>query len=195
MLQLQSDTSLAWVGTVEAGIDEVLIDHAHCEKKAAGTAMNLIFSYVESVDFVQPLCEIVTEELEHFSLVLDLIKSRGITFRKQQPSSYGRRLSELVRKEEPEKILDRCLIAALIEARSCERFGVLRDHLRDPELAQFYGSLYDSEMRHYGIYLRFAQGFAAQADRKEEVAPRLRTLARKEAEIIALGDPFPRIHS
>lgn len=191
MLSLKSATSPSWLEQVEEGLDEVLIDHAHCEKKAAGTAMNLIFSYVDRVDFVRPMAEIAREELEHFNLVLDLLGEREIEFRRQQPSSYGRRLAELVRGEEPGKIIDRCLIAALIEARSCERFGVLRDGLSDRKLAEFFGSLFESEARHHATYVQFACQFGSQ----EEVARRLEELAEEESRIIELGDPFPRVHS
>jgi tRNA-(ms[2]io[6]A)-hydroxylase len=191
MLNLQSSTPSTWVQRIEPDLDVVLIDHAHCEKKAAGVAMNLIFSYVEHVDFVAPLTEIVNEELEHFRQVLDILQERGITFRRQTPSSYGRRLGDLARKHEPERVIDRCLIAALIEARSCERFAVLRDHLSDHKLAQFYGDLFESEARHYATYVRFARQFGSE----EVVAERLAELSAEEAQIIALGDDFPRIHS
>jgi tRNA-(ms[2]io[6]A)-hydroxylase len=191
MLSLQSSTSPAWVERVRSRLDEVLIDHAHCEKKAAGVAMNLIFSYVEQVDFVAPLGEIVTEELTHFRQVLDLLERRGIRFRRLKPSSYGARLNELVRKTEPERVVDRCLVAALIEARSCERFALLRDHVGDSELAAFYGSLFESEARHHATYVNFARQFASA----DAVASRLTDLAAAEAEIIAQGDPWVRMHS
>lgn len=191
MLSLQSVTDPAWVAEVERSLDEVLIDHAHCEKKAAGVAMNLIFSYVEHVDFVAPLGEIVTEELAHFRQVLDILQARGIRFRRQQPSSYGARLNELVRKGEPQRVIDRCLIAALIEARSCERFAVLRDHIADTELANFYGGLFESEARHHATYVQFARQFGSD----EEVTERLRELAVEESRIIGAGDPFVRMHS
>lgn len=191
MLNLQSSTPLAWVERVRERLDEVLIDHAHCEKKAAGVAMNLIFSYVEQVDFVGPLGEIVTEELTHFRQVLDLLERRQIRFRRLKPSSYGARLNELVRKHEPERVVDRCLVAALIEARSCERFALLRDHVGDAELAAFYGSLFESEARHHATYVNFARQFASA----ESVSSRLGEMAAAEAEIIAQGDPWVRMHS
>jgi tRNA 2-(methylsulfanyl)-N6-isopentenyladenosine37 hydroxylase len=98
MLSLKSDTAGRWMESVEANLAEVLIDHAHCEKKAAGTAMNLIFAYVDRVELVTALAEIVKEELEHFQLLLDLLASRGIRFRRLKPSNYGQQLGELVRK-------------------------------------------------------------------------------------------------
>ena len=149
MLHLQCETSARWLAQVDADLPSILIDHAHCEKKAAGVAMNLIFAYVEQTAFVEPLTEIVNEELDHFRQVLELIEARRIRFRRLKPSSYGARLHELIRREEPGRVIDRCLVAALIEARSCERFAVLRDHVHDRELAAFYGSLFESEARHH----------------------------------------------
>ena len=131
MLRLKSSTAPWWLATVEENLAEVLIDHAHCEKKAAGTAMNLIFAYVDRVELVRPLSEIVDEELDHFRQVLDLLDARGIRFRRLIPSSYGRQLNDLVRKQEPARAVDRMLVAALIEARSCERFALLKDRLAD----------------------------------------------------------------
>ncbi|MCA9100233.1 MAG: tRNA-(ms[2]io[6]A)-hydroxylase, partial [Planctomycetales bacterium] len=152
MLNLHSTTDPAWLATAQQNLAEILIDHAHCEKKAAGTAMNLIFAYVDNVEFIRRVSPIVTEELEHFELVLGLCEQRGIPFRRSKPSSYGKRLHELIRRDEPGRAIDRCLIAALIEARSCERFAVLRDGLADRELAEFYGSLFESEARHHATY-------------------------------------------
>ena len=134
MLSLQSASDARWLAQVDAHLDEILIDHAHCEKKAAGVAMNLLFSYVDHVPLARAMTEIVTEELAHFHLVLDLLERRGIRFRKLSPSSYGQRLHAIVRKEEPARAVDRLLVAGLIEARSCERFAVLRDHVADAEL-------------------------------------------------------------
>jgi tRNA-(ms[2]io[6]A)-hydroxylase len=191
VLSLQSETSPRWLGQLDGGLDEVLIDHAHCEKKAAGTAMNLIFAYVENEPLCHEMIEIVIEELEHFRLVLGLLKSRGIRFRRLAPSSYGRRLNDLVRKHEPQRAIDRLLVAGLIEARSCERFDLLRRHIDDPPLAEFYSSLFESEARHHSTYIRLARAYADEPD----VNSRLHELAVCEAEIIAQGDPWPRMHS
>jgi tRNA-(ms[2]io[6]A)-hydroxylase len=191
MLNLKISTSPDWLATVEANLDEVLLDHAHCEKKAAGTAMNLIFAYVEKVELVKALSEIVVEELEHFRLVIDLVQSRGVRFRRLKPSSYGARLGELVRKQEPQKAVDRLLVAGLIEARSCERFALLKDRLSDRSLAAFYQGLFESEARHHSTYLQLAGLFAGA----EEVHARLDELSDAEAAIIDLGDDLARMHS
>jgi tRNA 2-(methylsulfanyl)-N6-isopentenyladenosine37 hydroxylase len=191
MLSLKSSTAPWWLDTVEENLEEVLLDHAHCEKKAAGTAMNLIFAYVDRVELVRALSEIVNEELDHFRQVLDLIERRGMRFRRLTPSSYGRQLNDLVRKQEPERAVDRLLVAGLIEARSCERFALLKDRLRQPQLADFYAGLFESEARHHATYVRLAMLFA----KPEAVSARLEELAAAEAEIIDRGDPLARMHS
>ena len=191
MLSLQSASDARWLAQVDAHLDEILIDHAHCEKKAAGVAMNLLFSYVDHVPLARAMTEIVTEELAHFHRVLDLLDRRGIRFRKLSPSSYGQRLHAIVRKEEPARAVDRLLVAGLIEARSCERFAVLRDHVADAELQEFYGSLFESEARHHATYVRLACDVAPE----ETVRERLHWLAAEEAAIIAQGDPVARMHS
>jgi tRNA-(ms[2]io[6]A)-hydroxylase len=191
MLSLQSSTAPWWLTDVERHVEELLIDHAHCEKKAAGTALNLIFAYVDKQELVRELTPIVQEEMAHFALVLDLLERRDMRFRRLTPSSYGRKLNDLVRKNEPQRAIDRLLVAALIEARSCERFSLLRDRLSDPELAKFYGSLYASEARHHATYVELARLF----DRANEVDDRLAELAAAEAAIIDEGDPLVRVHS
>ncbi|MCE9547947.1 MAG: tRNA-(ms[2]io[6]A)-hydroxylase [Planctomycetia bacterium] len=191
MLSLKSDTRPEWIREVAENLDEVLIDHAHCEKKAAGTAMNLLFAYVDQEPLCRELSAIVVEELEHFGMVLDLLSRRGIRFRRLAPSQYGRKLNDLVRKLEPGRGVDRLLVASLIEARSCERFAWLRDHLADAELAAFYGSLFESEARHHSSYVQMACLFAEE----EVVRARLEELAQAEAEIIAVGETPVRVHS
>jgi tRNA 2-(methylsulfanyl)-N6-isopentenyladenosine37 hydroxylase len=191
MLHLKCDTPPRWLVQVEADLPSILIDHAHCEKKAAGTALNLIFAYVENLELCREMTAIVNEELEHFHMVLDILSRRGIRFRRLTPSSYGRELNDLVRKQEPQKAVDRLLVAGLIEARSCERFHVLAQHVKDAELAEFYGSLFESEARHHTTYTRLAKDFAPEA----EVMARLDELAELEAAIITRGEELPRMHS
>ena len=135
MLSLQSQTSERWLNQVDQHLDQILIDHAHCEKKAAGTAMNLISAYVDREDLTNEMVDIVNEELEHFKLVLELLKSRSIRFRRMRACNYGRQLNDLVSKLEPQRAVDRLLVAGLIEARSCERFDLLSKHVADTELS------------------------------------------------------------
>lgn len=191
MLHLQSQTGERWLKQVDEHLDLMLIDHAHCEKKAAGAALNLIFAYVEDEQLCRDMTEIVNEELEHFQMVLDLLKKRDIKFCRLKPGGYGRKLNDLVRKQEPQKAVDRLLVAGLIEARSCERFQVLANHVDDAELADFYHGLFESEARHHSTYTRLAKNFAPEA----QVVARLDELAAAEAEILAEGDELPRMHS
>lgn len=191
MLHLHSTSSDRWLKQVDTNLKEILIDHAHCEQKAAATAMNLMFDYVENQDLCVEMMSIVTEELEHFQMVLELLKQRSIRFFKIKAGNYGRDLMGLVRRQEPQKAVDRLLVAGLIEARSCERFVLLRDHLQDPQLSEFYGSLYESEARHHAVYVRLAKHY----DTEPNVMSRLSELAAQEAAIIEAGCPLPRVHS
>ena len=191
MLGLKYTTPASWVEGIAEHLDEVLIDHAHCEKKAAGTAMNLIFGYVERVDLVHELSRIVEEELDHLRQVLDILEAREIPFKRIPPSRYGGRLKDLLRQSEPERLIDRLLIGAIIEARSCERFALLRDHLSDDAIAAFFGDLFESEARHYGTYVRLARTAADEAT----VKARLDELLDAEASIIQADDPRPRLHA
>jgi len=191
MLNLHTPTPERWLAQVEQHLDLLLIDHAHCEKKAAGVAMNLLFSYVEHAELTRAMTEIVQEELDHFHQVRAILDRRGIRFYKLSPSAYGSKLHGLVSKQEPQRAVDRLLVAGLIEARSCERFGLLRDRLNDPELTSFYGSLFESEARHHSTYVRLAKAFQGE----DAVHERLAELAEAEGQIITAGEPQPRMHS
>lgn len=191
MLNLQSVTPERWLHQVAGHLDEILIDHAHCERKAAACAMNLMCSYTENLELCRELTRIVQEELEHFHRVLGLLETRRIRFRRLPPGHYGRRLNELLGRQEPQRAVDRLLIASLIEARSCERFSLLCQHVADPELVAFWGSLFESEARHHSTYVRLAKDFMSES----AVQQRLRELALAEAQIVAEGDEKPRMHS
>lgn len=191
MLNLQSESRERWLKQVRESLPEILVDHAHCEKKAAACAMNLILAYVDKTDLCRELSVIVEEELDHFRMVLDLLEQRGIPFRRQQPGGYGRQLNDLARRFEPHRAIDRLLIASLIEARSCERFDLLRQHVHDPGLQEFYAGLFESEARHHTTYVRMAKQFGSD----RAVHARLEELSALESEIILRGDPLPRMHS
>ena len=181
MLNLQSNTPGRWLEQVLPHLDLLLVDHAHCERKAAGVAMNLLSTYGDNPDRCGEMVRIVHEELEHFEMVRGLLRQRNIPFRRLRPGDYGRRLNALVGSSEPQRAVDRLLIAGLIEARSCERFCLLRDKMEDKELADFYGSLFESEARHHATYVRLAKGYATS----EEVESRLTVLATEEAQIVS----------
>jgi tRNA-(ms[2]io[6]A)-hydroxylase len=193
MLHLKSTSETRWLEQVDAYLDQILIDHAHCEHKAAATAMSLFGAYIDQPELTRAMAEIVDEELEHFHLVLDILSERGIAICRQQPGHYGRELSQLIRKNEPERGIDRLLVGGLIEARSCERFRLLSQHVadRDPKLAEFYGSLFESEARHHSTYVRLAMHFGEE----NVVRQRLEELSNLEAEIIGRGNDLPRMHS
>jgi tRNA-(ms[2]io[6]A)-hydroxylase len=189
VLKLASETPPAWVARALAQLPELLLDHAHCEKKAAGVALTLLFQYPERAAFQAPLAALAREELAHFEAVLGVLAERGIAFRRQRPSAYAGRLRTAVSSREPERLLDTLLCSALIEARSCERLGLLAGALTDPALARFYASLRAAEARHHGLYVELACTVAP----REQVAARLAELAAREAEVIAAAHE-PRLH-
>lgn len=193
MLHLQSESTSRWLNQVDEHLDEILIDHAHCERKAASTAMGLINAYTEDRELCREMTTIVEEELEHFDMVLALLERRGIPFRRLATGPYGRCLNTLICPHEPQRAVDRLLIASLIEARSCERFRLLSERVRpfDTELADFYAGLFESEARHHTTYVQMAERFQS----RDLVRKRLDQLSAKEAEIIAEGSPLPRMHS
>jgi len=191
VLNLQVETPDRWLNQVDEDLDQVLRDHAHCELSAARTALNLMVAYVLYEPLTVEMTRIINEELDHFHQVLEQLNRLDIDFKRQQSGHYGKRLNALVRSEEPMRGVDRLLIAALIEARSCERFCLLRDHVRDPELADFYGSLFESEAGHYATYVQLAKDFMPS----DVVDQRLDELASEEAQIILEGYSRARMHS
>ncbi len=191
MLNLASSTDDDWFERVQPSLDDILLDHAHCEKKAASTALGLIFRYQHRREMMTPLSELAREELEHFEQCLVLLEERGIVFQRQRPSGYASRLHSLVREREPEKLTDLLLIGALIEARSCERMRILSEELPDPALRNFYRDLLASEARHHMLYVDLAATYAP----RDEVMARLEELAAHEAHVLATEAPVPRLHS
>lgn len=188
---LQEPTRHEWVEQALANLDEVLLDHSHCERKAAGVALNLMFRYPSHAGLIKALTAIAREELEHFEQVNRLLEERGIPLCPLAASPYGAGLSAQIRKAEPERLLDSLLVAALIEARSHERLGLLADHCPDSKLAAFYRGLMASEARHYGTYWVLA----SQDFPREGVQQRLEELAAVESRLLLTLHPEPRIHS
>ncbi|MDX1589730.1 MAG: tRNA isopentenyl-2-thiomethyl-A-37 hydroxylase MiaE [Oleiphilaceae bacterium] len=149
-------TPRAWIDGALAQQDLLLIDHAHCEKKAASTALSLMYRYLDSADLLHRMSRLAREELRHFEQVLSLMEKRCIRYQHLTPSRYAGALRDEARKQEPGRLVDTLVIGALIEARSCERFAAIAPHL-DEELAGFYRSLLKSEARHYQDYLSLAE--------------------------------------
>lgn len=191
MLNLAAPTRPDWIDEARSDIDTVLLDHAHCEKKAASTAMNLIFRYVEEPWLMAPLSALAREELAHFELMLKVLEGRGVGFRRIEPSPYAARLLGAVRREEPLRLLDTLLCCSLIEARSCERMKLLADNLADPSLTGLYRSLLASEARHHHGYVEMATSHFGRA----VVRARLAELAAHEAGVLQTPGPEPRMHS
>lgn len=188
---LNQPTSEAWLHQALSNLDIVLLDHSHCERKAAGVALNLMFRYPSYKPLITQLTAIAKEELEHFEQVNNWLEKRGVDLAPLKPSPYGATLKQAIRKHEPSRLLDCLLVAALIEARSHERLGLLADNCPDSDLAKFYRSLMASEARHYGVYWLLAREYFVP----DLVNQRLEELAELESEILRNLYPEPRIHS
>jgi tRNA-(ms[2]io[6]A)-hydroxylase len=195
MLRLAAPTAASWVAFALDQLDAVLLDHAHLEKKAAGAAVTLLFRYPERRALQAPLARLAREELAHFERVLAELERRGIAFGPQRPGAYAGRVHRALRAREPERLLDQLLVAGLIEARSCERMGLLAAALcaSEPPLAALYQSLLAAEARHHGEYLALARALFDD----DEVALRLDALAAHEAAVLAdlaARGHEPRLH-
>lgn len=192
MVQLQSRTDPDWARRAAEALPEILLDHAHLEKKAAGTAINLIFRYPNHPQMMIRLSELAREELQHFEDVFGRIKKRGEAFTRLRPSPYAGRLMELVDKQEPRRLRDTLLVCSIIEARSCERMRALAAALdAEPELQAMYRGLVVAEGRHHKLYVQLAK----EIFDADEVAGRLAELCAQEAEIIAGNPKEPRFHN
>lgn len=186
---LPCETPQAWIEGALLHPEELLIDHANCEKKAAGTALNLMFRYVDKPDLLTKMSKLAREELRHFEQVMAIMKRRKIAYRHVSSARYANGLRSVARNSEPDKLIDILLIGALIEARSCERFAKIAPHL-DPELEKFYLSLLKSESRHFLDYLGLAQRYS-----NESIEERLVILKEKERELVETADTELRFHS
>jgi tRNA-(ms[2]io[6]A)-hydroxylase len=196
MLHLASETDPAWTRRALENLDAILLDHAHCEKKAASTALSLIFRYPERPALMLPLSRLAREELAHFEEVVGVLRGRGLEFRRQRPSPYASELMEIVRKQEPLRLLDTLLCCAMIEARSCERMQLLGEALDgagEARLAKLYRGLLASEARHFNSYVDLARGLGLVPE--EALRERLAEVAAHEAAVIAEAPPVARMHS
>ena len=188
---LLTASSLAWLNQAIANPIEVLIDHANCERKAAGVAVQLMFRYICDPGLAEVLSPLAREELEHFERVIVILRSRGRYLEPLAAPPYAALLAKNVRKEEPKRMLDSFLVSGLIEARSHERMALLALHSPDCELRNLYKDLLKSEARHSCIYWNLAK------DRfeKEIILKRLKELSNIESNILSKLHPQPRIHS
>ncbi len=186
---LQCPTPDAWVTQALQHPEELLIDHANCEKKAASTALNLMFRYIDKPDLLQKMSRLAREELRHFEQVTALMSKRGVAYRALSASHYAQRLRQHIRTVEPGRLVDTLIVGAFIEARSCERFAKIAPHL-DAELSDFYRSLLKSEARHYQDYLALARAYA-----DSPIDDRIAFFALAEAQAIVEDDNEFRFHS
>ena len=189
-----------WIACAQDNLDVLLIDHANCEKKAASTALNLMYRYVEYPELLLQLSKLAREELRHFEQVVSILTERKIPYEQISSARYAGELRKNVRTHEPGRLIDILIVSAIVEARSCERFEGLMQVL-DDELAEFYGSLLKSEARHFKVYLDFAktiqQTAQSNSDKKEEESfeSRVSYFLQQDKCLIESQDTDFRFHS
>jgi tRNA 2-(methylsulfanyl)-N6-isopentenyladenosine37 hydroxylase len=179
----------AWFERAKDSWQDLLVDHANCEKKAASTALSLIFTYSEDMDLTERMSRLAREELRHFEQVQRLMRELQVPFKRLSPARYGEGMRRAVRREEPGRLLDLLVCGALIEARSCERFVGLAPRLNEP-LQSFYAGLAASETRHHHLYMRLAEQRYPRQWREV-----LQRLGEIEAALATEPDPLFRFHS
>ncbi len=189
---LRTATPVSWVAQACATPDLLLVDHANCEKKAASTALALMFAYAEDLELTDKMSRLAREELRHYEQVAKLLKTLRILPRRLAPGRYAERLRRLVAKAEPQREVDLMVCGAFIEARSCERFAALAPVIGGAPGALFQ-ALHEAEARHHRVYLDLARRAARRAGIVLE--PRLDAFADLEAELITTRDEVFRFHS
>ena len=191
ILRLQLPTDPRWANIVEENLEDILSDHAWCEQKAATNAIMLIINNAEKEDLVTEMTAISIEEMQHFQMVHDIIKARGYEFLRERKDDYVNELAKFMKQSSDGSracgLIERLLFAAMIEARSCERFKVLSENLKDEELAKFYRDLMESEAAHYTTFINLARKYAGNID----VEKRWKAWLAFEADVIAkYGEGF-----
>ncbi len=187
---LQVQTPQIWLDFAAAHIPLLLVDHAHCERKAAATAINFISKYPEKKELVEVMSPLAREELLHFEKVINLMTKKGIQFCPLQPSAYATQMHKHVtNKNVPQRLCDQLIIGAIIEARSCERFHAILPYLEDQDLVKFYATLIKSEARHFEDYLRLAKLYGG------DIEQRLKLFLSLENDFILAADTVFRFHS
>jgi tRNA-(ms[2]io[6]A)-hydroxylase len=189
---LRVPTPAGWIAQACALPDLLLIDHANCEKKAASTALALMFAYAEDLELTDKMSRLAREELRHYEQVAKLIRSLGVVPQRLAPGRYAERLRRLVSRSEPQREVDLMVCGAFIEARSCERFAALGEAIGAP-LSDLFQGLHNAEARHYRVYLELARRAAKRAGVALEA--RVLQFAALEAELITLPDTVFRFHS
>ncbi len=192
MLGLQFETKTSWADIAKDNLQQILTDHAFLEQKAASNAVSIIINYSEETKLVQAMSAIAIEEMEHFKMVHDFMVKRGMVLGREQKNDYAIRLQKFFTKtkDRTNALVQRLLIAALIEARSCERFKVFSENMEDEELSKFYNDLMISEANHYTIFL----GFAREYQDREIVDKKWNDLVAFEAEMMMNRGTVAKIH-
>lgn len=191
MLHLHCPTDDGWFDRVYDHLPALLLDHTHLEKRAASTAMSMIFRYADKPMLAKKLSEVVREEMDHFERMLDQLEKRGIRYERAEPAPYAGHMVRQASKQEPEAMLDKLIVAAMIEARSCERFQILSQRVEEPELSEFYADLYADEARHHTLYTSLAREYFEE----EQVQKALHVWGLREVEALKAGKGQPRLHS
>ncbi len=192
MLGLQFETETSWTEIAKNNLEQILTDHAFLEQKAASNAVSIIINYSEETELVQAMSAIAIEEMEHFKMVHDFMVKRGMVLGREQKNDYAIRLQKFFpkTKDRTNALVQRLLIAALIEARSCERFKVFSENMEDAELSKFYKDLMISEANHYTLFL----GFARKYQDREIVDKKWKALLAFEAEMMKNRGTTAKVH-
>ena len=192
MLGLQFETSTSWAEIAEDNLEQILTDHAFAEQKASANAISIIINYSEETDLVKDMSDIAIEELEHFRMVHQLMIKRGFVLGREQHNDYAKSLQKFFPKTKDRRtaLINRLLVAALIEARSCERFKVFSENMQDEELSKFYKDLMVSEANHYTLFLGYARKYM---DRKT-VDEKWKSLLAFEAEMMKSRGTRATVH-
>ncbi|KAB2814908.1 tRNA-(ms[2]io[6]A)-hydroxylase [Phaeocystidibacter luteus] len=192
MLGLKLPTDPRWANIAEKNVEEILTDHAYCEQKAASTAISLIIGYPDYPELVSAMAALAREEMSHFEMVHKKIVERGLDLGRERKDEYVHQIMEFFPKtgDRRQRLVNRLLIAALIEARSCERFKVLSENIEDTDLAEFYRKLMISEANHYTMFLKFARDIGG----RESVDPKWNSLLEYEAEVMSKLGKKETIH-
>ena len=194
---LKVDTPTSWINSVASNLDVLLIDHANCEKKAANSALSITFRYVEYPDLIKHMSKLAREELRHFEQVIDLMLDLEVEYKPLSPSRYASALHKEISKEEPYRLIDTLICAAVVEARSCERFAAVSGEV-PAKIAEFYRFLLNSEARHFRDYIELARSYAKRERRKicgDYVGRRTEVFLDLDTELITRPDEEFRFHS
>lgn len=190
MLCLKNKTNPEWIKVALENLSSVIIDHAHCEKKAAGTGMSLLSTYYDRKEISLAMSDLVEEEIGHYRSVIMILDKLNLTLERDNGDDYAKELLSHINKHEPLRMLDRLLTAGIIEARSCERLQLLSENIIDEELKKFYKELSDSEAGHYMTFVNLAKLYFDE----ELVRHRLSELSEIEAEIVKKLPNKPLMH-